>query len=291
MTKHNVACFHCHQEIRHSLVAGENVKIANFDEPSPSSGTTVGHPPTLTFDCGYCHLDKHMGQLEMYSGKAASLGLPNMPSPMYLAEVDCIGCHYQKISGGVAEEFKGKTFKASFEACVKCHGPQFRGIMEETQLELETTLSKIAAKQHLVRAGLLSADLPVNERAAMQVLLAKARKWHDFVKYSKGEHNIYLASIALRKTDEALSRVAESAKISADDLSSLPLLNGSFCATMCHAKAGVRVPAPTVRHKGKTMPHLEHTQMLGGCVACHIIGPHKAVIFKGDGVCQGCHPK
>lgn len=293
VAKHNIACFHCHQEMRHGFAETNGSRLPRLNEPAASHPTPVpaGHPPTLAFDCALCHQDKHAGQLEMYSGKVASLGLPEMPSPMYLANVDCVGCHYQEKSDIQEKEFRGKTFKASEQACVKCHGERFKGIWQETKAILTESLGELEKKLDAAKAGLEKAGLSKTEKQALQAELARAERWHHFVHASRGEHNIYLASSILRREDEALSRIGKNAKLELPDLSSQPLFSGHFCATLCHSKVGVQVPPETVRAFGKTMPHKTHTEMMG-CVQCHEIGAHKRVpLRKGiRATCESCHP-
>ena len=272
VTKHNVACFHCHQEIEHGF--------AEPEKPTPEkAGVPAGHVPTLMFDCSYCHENKHAGQLEMYTGKVAPLGLPEIASPMFLANVDCIGCHYQEKSAINDVEFLGRTFAASKQACVKCHGPEFKGILDETKNELKETMDKLNQKMEALQS------LPEAE-------LKQAKRWLHFVRDAKGEHNIYLASAALRRVDQALSEAGAKLNLALPDLSGLPLLSGSYCATMCHAQLNVKVPPETVKAFGTlTMPHAAHTAMFG-CVHCHEIGAHKKVPLKKNvkkEVCSSCH--
>ncbi|MBI5208474.1 MAG: NapC/NirT family cytochrome c [Elusimicrobia bacterium] len=298
VTKHNIACFHCHQEMSHGAAeAPEKVPpIAGGAQPSAAAPAAPPAPaahsamPTLTFDCSYCHQGKHSGQLEMYSGKASPLGLPDMPSPMFLANVDCVGCHYAE-TGGKAAEFTGKTEKASEQACVKCHGARFKGILQETRDELRKTLEQLAAKSAAVRAGLAKSALKDGERKALSSAAAHADRLVSFVLAGHGDHNIYLASEALRRADKALSEAGAKAGAEAADLSSFPLISGSYCATLCHQKVGVKVPPDTVRAFGKAMPHKNHADMLG-CVNCHDIGGHKKVpLRKGvKSKCAECHP-
>ena len=69
------------------------------------------------------------------------------------------------------------------------------------------------------------------------------------------------------------------------------MISGSYCAVLCHQKAGVKVPAETVTHKGKVMPHSMHADLMG-CAKCHELGAHrKAPLKKGiEQVCAGRHP-
>jgi hypothetical protein len=62
-----------------------------------------------------------------------------------------------------------------------------------------------------------------------------------------------------------------------------------FCATLCHAKVGVKVPPERVKHNGKDMPHREHLEHVPSCTTCHTFGAHKDVKFKGDKSCLECH--
>ena len=281
VTKHNVACFHCHQEIRHGFGEGEGSNLASLDSKKDK------HPPTLAFECSYCHQDKHAGQLEMYSGKVASLGLPEMPSPMYSAHVDCVGCHYDEKSDSGPIEFRGKTFKASEDSCIKCHGKEFKGIWEETRKELNEVLTPLKQKLSLVEKSAQNASKELKDK------IAESRRLFDFVWTSHGEHNIYLSAHTLKKVDDHLSEVGEKLNLALPDLSNLSLLSGGFCATLCHQTVGVQVPPETVKAEtfgGMEMPHKFHTTLMG-CVRCHEIGAHKEVPLKKDHekVCGECH--
>ncbi len=291
VTKHHVACFHCHDEIKHGFLESKETPAA---EAAPQ-----GHPETGSLNCADCHSGKHAGQQEMFRGKAKGLGMPDMPSPMYLAKVACVGCHYKDSAPGTAE-FSGTTEKASSGACVKCHGEKFNGVWEETRDELTKALAELqpkleAAKDALAKAGLKGAD---QKEAAEK--LASAEHQLRFVRYGRGEHNIYLASEALRLANRAMNEVGKKTGASLKDLSAQPLISGSYCATLCHGRVGVKVPPETVRPPasmgiaaiaGKTMPHKQHTEMMG-CVSCHDIGAHKKVPLRknvGKDTCSGCH--
>lgn len=283
VTRHNIACFHCHQEMHHGFNEGRHARLGKPGLPHP--------PMALASNCTLCHQNKHAGQRHMYSGRVSALGFPDMPSPMYLANVDCSGCHYQEKADVQEKEFRGKTFKASEEACVKCHGPRFKGIWADTKKELNESLSQLDKKRTLTRSALEKLDLPSTQKQQAQNRMDQADRWHHFVHASRGEHNIYLASWVLRKENDALSETGRELKIDLPDLNNLPLLSGGYCATLCHSKIGVKVPPETVQAFGKTMPHKAHAEMMG-CAQCHDIGAHKRVPLR-QGVktlCAGCHP-
>ncbi|HVP39778.1 MAG TPA: cytochrome c3 family protein [Candidatus Saccharimonadales bacterium] len=299
VTKHHVACFYCHEPMRHG--GGGGVSSASAPLPqlglpaavagaADTSRAAAGHPPTLAFECGLCHESKHLGQREMYTGEAGTLGLPRMPSPMYLANVDCIGCHYQSKGDSSDVEFRGRNWRASEEACVKCHGPKFRGVMQETRTEFRDGLAGLDQKLAAARTALAKAGAASPERSRLAARVQRADRWVRFVRVARGDHNVYLASLALRRADQELNEVGTALEASLPDLSASPLISGSFCATLCHAKVGVKVPPVTVQAFGKTMPHKMHTEQLG-CVKCHDIGAHKRVPLRRDikAVCAECH--
>lgn len=297
VTEHDVACFHCHDAIRHGFSPesrdhptrpGGALKETEASQTGPAPSPPW--PPSLAFDCVFCHQGMHAGQLEMYTGKAGPFGLPELPSPMHLASVDCVGCHFQEKTDD-AREFRGRTYQASKTACGKCHGRQFRGIWEDTRSELSATLEQMEAKSRAVAKALAGAAMPPREKKGLERELGLARNLLRFVRAGRGEHNIYLSSLALRKADASLTRSAEGAKAQSADLGGLPLLSGNYCATLCHARVGVKVPPETVRAFGRSMPHQAHAGMMG-CVDCHDIGGHKKVPLLRNvrAKCAQCHP-
>ncbi|OGQ34207.1 MAG: hypothetical protein A3F16_07640 [Deltaproteobacteria bacterium RIFCSPHIGHO2_12_FULL_43_9] len=296
VTKHNVACFHCHEVMQHGFSQPGETSLGKIEVPSATIDATDQdarkHMASLTFECSYCHESKHAGQLLMYTGKVSSLNLPEIPSPMFTANVDCVGCHYLEKFAPNDIEFLGKTSPASPEACVKCHGASFKGIWEETKVELKEALAKLDNKLKAVQAGMKNSQLSREDRKKWEPKVKEADHLLHFVRDGRGEHNIYLASVALRRIDGALSETADKLKIAAPNLSALPLLSGSYCATMCHSKVGVKVPPETVTAFGKKMPHTFHTGMMG-CVNCHNIEGHKNVPLKNDvkQLCANCHMK
>ncbi|TBR21335.1 hypothetical protein EPO15_10580 [bacterium] len=302
VTKKGVACFHCHTEMRHGLGAQDTSnRMARLHEPVPVSGVSTDtapvqaaaapHGPSVKFDCALCHTGQHDGPLAMYSGKASHLGAGDMPSPMFLADVDCVGCHYD--GGRKGSEIKGHTVRASAEACVKCHGQPFAGVWQESKTELGEVVAKITSKEAALEAAVPGLDAP--KAKAAKAALASVTQRLDFVRAGRGEHNIYLASKLLTDADSRLTAALAAAGVPAQDLSALPLISGQYCATMCHTKAGVKVPPETVRHNGKKMPHGMHVENASGaCRTCHDIGGHKKVPLKKgveQEVCSGCHPK
>ncbi|MBI5836559.1 MAG: cytochrome c3 family protein [Candidatus Eisenbacteria bacterium] len=308
VTRHHVACFHCHEPLRHGAGAGGGSEAQVLGSPAemakagPDGAATAnraaadsvmvpgsGHPP-LSFDCATCHENKHAGTREMYTGEVAGLGLPRIPSPMYVANVDCIACHTVKGGDPREVQFRGRNWRASHEACVKCHGAKYRGVWEETKTEFQQGLGQLEKKLAAARAALARATVPTTDRDRLARRLGRADQWTEFVRFSRGEHNVYLASLAMRKADQELSTIGEALKSELPDISASPLISGGYCATLCHGKLGVKVPPLTVNAFGKKMPHQSHTEQMG-CVKCHDIGGHKSVPLRRDvkAVCAECH--
>lgn len=269
ITKHKVACFHCHTEIRHQ-----------FSAPGKKE---------LAYDCTVCHLNKHGGQKEFYRGVGAK-GVADMPSPMYLANVDCVGCHIVKAPETLETHFKGANFKGSVdESCVKCHGEKYRGMTSAAKAVLSEELKAVKSKLDLAKSEVDKRDLSPKEMEAARKALDDSRYNIAFVEAAHSVHNIYYAAQILRKTDLMITEIGEKNKIELPDISDHPLMSGAFCATMCHAKVGVKVPPEFVKYQGRNMPHLAHTRMIS-CVKCHEFGSHKNVQIrfrKED--CKICH--
>lgn len=285
VTDHKMGCADCHD----GLVHGLNGK-AHEPAVTTADGLRNGHAPSLRFECGMCHSGTHGGQIEMYSGKAGAIGLPEMPSPMYLAQVDCVGCHGgATVAGG---GFKGAVARPELGSCVKCHGEKLKGVWEETEKLLAGTRGVLERKAAAVRAALNALPKDAGKRAPLESRFARIRKWMDFVAESRGEHNIYLAAEAYRRADAGLDTAAGDLGAKVPDASGDPLVSGTFCATACHPTAGVKVPPESVRWRNKTFPHADHLEFGSGCVTCHELGEHKKIPLKRGvlkGVCSTCH--
>ncbi len=271
ITKHSIACFRCHTEMTHSV-------------------KTVAS--TQKLDCAMCHVDMHSGQKNMYEGHGGA-GVSDMPSPMNLAHVDCLACHIVEGTGKeeAQAKFVGLTFKASTMGCVKCHGEKYAGLVDDWKKELDAAVKAIdpwikEAKDLLSQA---SADAP--NLAYLKKLYDGAKYNYDFVRFSTGIHNIYYSAKLLEKANSDLNNFFKESKRKPPELPKASLLDGSFCATLCHAKLDVKIPEE-VKYKDKEMPHSMHAEQVGACGNCHDIGRHKEIPLKSDlSICKSCHAK
>ena len=124
---------------------------------------------------------------------------------------------------------------------------------------------------------------------SLKNLYDKARYNYDFVRFSTGIHNIYYSAKLLENVNDDLEKFSKQANKTLPDLAQVSLLNGAFCATLCHAKLDVKIPE-VVKYKDKDMPHSDHIETVGACKNCHDIIRHKEISLKSDlSICKTCH--
>ncbi len=101
---HKVECFSCHGVTRH----GPGAESMTLDQ----------------FDCRSCHAAQHAVQRNTYLSPSSEAHVPGdrvAVSPMFLAHVDCTGCHIEPRKLTVSP-FNGATVAAATsEACDACH--------------------------------------------------------------------------------------------------------------------------------------------------------------------------
>lgn len=193
VTDHKIECTHCHEEIKHA--------VKTSLEP-------------LQYDCSVCHEKKHNVQKQIYMG-IGGRGVPNRPSAMFLANVDCIACHLVPKMAEATVPFLGQTFRASETACLGCHGQEYKGILGEWE---ETVASALAeAKPAVERARELAraADASGRETRKAVQLARDAEYNYLFILYGKGIHNVDYAA-------EVLAKARSDAEAAAAALSGAP---------------------------------------------------------------------
>jgi hypothetical protein len=186
VTDKKVDCMHCHEPIKHA--------VKTSVEP-------------LHFDCSVCHERKHNIQKQIYQGIGAR-GVPNRPSPMFTTNVDCPACHYVRKMGPEAAQFLGQTFRAGEDGCIKCHGEDFRGILDEWHKTLKDAMAD--AKPAVDKARILARAGGVSKA----VQLAKDAEYNFlFVQYGHGVHNVeYAVDVLSKAKADAEAALAASKK-------------------------------------------------------------------------------
>lgn len=164
--EHKVECFSCHGAVHHGLKA----QAAALDK----------------FDCRKCHTDQHGVQRRNYieeSKNAAGESAPAV-SPMFLAHVDCTGCHIKQRPLGIKPTSGATVAVATPEACDACHKPGFGKSMIPLWQKAAHSLYEQTESD-------LAAATPRATTDAQRTALADARRALDAVRAdgSWGVHN------------------------------------------------------------------------------------------------------
>ncbi|MGE3108990.1 MAG: cytochrome c3 family protein [Phycisphaerales bacterium] len=105
--RHKIECSSCHGTMHHGPIA--------------QTGTLE------QFDCRKCHIDQHAVQRNTYLHDESPRADGRLPavSPMFLAHIDCTGCHIKPRPVSVKPTSGAMVFAAVAEACDRCHRPGF----------------------------------------------------------------------------------------------------------------------------------------------------------------------
>ncbi len=165
--EHKVECFSCHGMPEH----GPEAQMVNLEE----------------FDCLECHLDQHTIQRQTYLWAGAPAVQPEgtLPaSPMFMAHVDCTGCHVSS-SPLEGELHNGaRVVRASAEGCDSCHQPG----LGEQMIPLWQSTTRALHEQVMREIERVAGEKPDEPGAA---LLQEARSLAELVRMdgSWGVHN------------------------------------------------------------------------------------------------------
>jgi len=185
VTRRKVECARCHSEIKHRVTTRvEFVKA----------------------DCLVCHSAKHSAQEKMYMG-VGGRGVEKMPSPMFLARVDCAGCHIVPEKGAAESQFEGQTKKASETGCLSCHGRDYLGILADWKASIEDSLKEL--RPELERAERLIKGVLPNHQNYQEAndLYLEAKFNYDFVAHANGAaHNVEYSSALLAQVQEDIEK-------------------------------------------------------------------------------------
>lgn len=201
VTEHKVECSSCHVQIEHGLLVGA-------PEEGPVGSSHLGFDSGT---CGLCHERTHLGPREMFRG-VGGRGVPNMPSPMSRAKVNCIACHMTKKMDSQSADVVGQTFVATQQRCDYCHGQKYMGVLEDWRTTLTAHLDK--AEIALAKARSAQAEKQPSPEVNLQIerLLDDAAFNIRFVKLGRGLHNVNYAtallSVAIERARQAQDLLA-----------------------------------------------------------------------------------
>jgi nitrate/TMAO reductase-like tetraheme cytochrome c subunit len=190
-----VECSSCHIKIEHNLTAGADISGANV---AKQGGT-----------CNTCHEQMHGGPAELYQGKGGR-GVPDMPSPMFRAQVDCMGCHKAKHMGADDAKVTGQTFVAVQESCTYCHASKYDGVLEVWKKTVAEQLEKAEAAYLQAQKALAGSKLEPVEELRLTRLLDDAQANIRLVKLGHGVHNVNystaILNVAIANCTEVVKR-------------------------------------------------------------------------------------
>jgi nitrate/TMAO reductase-like tetraheme cytochrome c subunit len=188
VSEHKVECSSCHVQIEHNLTAalptGRRIE--------------AGHQPQDAGRCAQCHEQMHGGPMAMYSGTGAR-GVPDMPSPMYRTQVDCIACHRDQKQTDLDATLAGQTFLTSQESCDRCHGNQYEGTLDVWKKTVAEHLqaAKVASEEARLAYEKQGESLDAAGRLEVQRLMDDATHNIRLVELGHGVHNVIYATAAL----------------------------------------------------------------------------------------------
>lgn len=197
VTEHKLRCTQCHMQIAHHIdAAADTVRLAD----TAGTGTCIG-----------CHQSMHNGPAELYRG-VGGRGVPDMPSPMYRAQVDCVACHQIKEHLASEARIVGQTWVAAQKACNMCHGDdadpttgKYANRLAEWKRVLDERLDYARKAVASADEALKTATMTDIEKLPLARKLSDARQNVALVELGHGVHN-FNYSVALLSVAQDFSR-------------------------------------------------------------------------------------
>lgn len=197
VSKHKVECASCHIRIEHRLdAAAADLRAAPHATSLQGGGA-----------CAQCHERMHGGPLELYTGTGGR-GVPDMPSPMARAQVDCIACHRAHKKADAIADVVGQTFIAAQERCNYCHGNKYPGRLDEWKQTIQSHQQQAQSAYQQAQEAIQSSGLTGNDLLQAQRLLDDAEHNIRLVKLGHGVHNVNYATSLLNVAIENCRKVS-----------------------------------------------------------------------------------
>ncbi len=177
--RHKIECSSCHGTIRH----GPQVQTASLER----------------FDCTKCHLDQHKVQRETYfhlgQNPHGEAGAPPV-SPMFMAHVDCTGCHTGPRPVSVNPDSGASVMAAVPASCNGCHQ---QGFGEKMIPLWQSTTHKLYDQVEAMLAGVEASGKKAEAAAKARGLLTLVR-----TDGSWGVHNPRYTQLLLEQARDLL---------------------------------------------------------------------------------------
>ncbi len=190
VTKHKITCTLCHLEIKHGL-------------------QTSIKPLEYASNCTICHSkNMHTAQEDMYMG-TGGIGVKGSASPMFRANVKCIGCHKVATQHGLRAKLLGQTYIGGVIGCKTCHGKDYEDIYIMWKSSLKSETADADSQYAKAKALIGSADKSNPSYAKALKIYNTAAYNLLFVKTAKGIHNIDYASSLLDSASSGFGKVVD----------------------------------------------------------------------------------
>jgi nitrate/TMAO reductase-like tetraheme cytochrome c subunit len=265
ITDHKIECDQCHTEIQH-----KSVSRTEYVKP----------------DCHACHPDFHNSQLYLFSGSGGK-GVPEYPSHMYTAGLNCQACHvFQHLADGFKE--KGEFLIANASSCEPCHGKGYDKILGDWKSMAERKLSQVNKALETARQT-IEQNKNKKEYAAARQKLADADFNYKLVKYGKAVHNIVFAERLLEKSyqyaEESMKDVGSTKKLPYfEPVSSIVPGECSNCHVGLEQK-----DTAVFGWRFSHLVHLKDQKLV--CQQCHSHEEKHGQLIIGKQDCMNCHHK
>lgn len=131
---------------------------------------------------------------------------------MFMANVDCKGCHFKHTVENGKAKLSGQSRAATEAACIGCHTSDIEGIMDEwidsiDEILSESQVNLASAERALLRARKQSrngADIDLEE---IERIYRAAKRNYELVFYGRGVHNVEYAMELLLRCDEDCDKI------------------------------------------------------------------------------------
>lgn len=258
ITQNKIECVQCHLQIQHKIQ-----RVSADGE----------------LECQTCHRGTHQEQVMLFTGQVGSH--PGTPSPMFVAGLDCAGCH--SFHESIQPEESGSQV-ALPRSCETCHGTGYNRLLsmwrEGARSKLAEFTASLGSVDRMVRAAGATARAEANEP------LSEARRIEHVVQVGKPVHNVTYYDQLLRTGYEQLAEAAQAVGriITLPEIAQASEVPGA-CAN-CHTGVERR----TVEYRGLQYSHQVHVEEQGlECSTCHSnVARHGQVILTPQN-CNSCH--
>jgi len=277
---HKVECFRCHATINHFIPRPEGSPLAGKKQVVKTALAGYHYDS----NCIKCHsMDEHNAKRNMFMGKGMK-DLPDLPSPMFLAHLDCASCHIAlSNTDGISKGIKRNGFEEIIKSCNDCHGPGYDEMARHWKKLLTAEIDKTAKSLLKARNNLITHK---NRARSSQIsqLLEQAQKNLQFTKNGRGLHNIDYALKLLAKSQE---KIQEAQTMIIPNYIGKKITSPTGCTELCHNCVECIETKP-VPFGNVQFPHDVHVSDEGmACLDCHTPREnHGHTLMKG---CSNCH--